>query len=72
MSAKTFKTVLGLSFTDAQGNKREDWQMVCNETGSAFACLDLVNGTVDRFLFADSVAGEAQGWKAGILETIEK
>lgn len=67
MTKRTFKTVLGLSFKDWQGVERESWQMVCMERGSAFATLDLVAGKVDRFLFADSVANEAEAWKNGLL-----
>lgn len=68
MAKRTFKTHLGNQFTDTDGQLCRSWQLVCNETGTAFATLDLTGARVDRFLFADSVADEAKQWRDSILE----
>ncbi len=65
--SKTFKSHLGNSFTDFNGDKCESWQMVCNETGTAFATLELVAGKVVRFMAADSVSVIAAKWRDEVI-----
>lgn len=42
--------------------------MVCNDTGRAYATLDLTGAHVDRFLFADQVSEIAAQWRDRVMK----
>ena len=49
------------------GKKIESWQLVCEQTGTAYATMDLEDGAVTHYLCADSIRLIGEAWKQKVL-----